>query len=252
MIKHKKQQKRKLQGRPKRRPNTVTVINRSPTPFPTRILTKLLYADEIDRTLIGSFTNIYTFNANSIFDPDQTGVGHQPLAYDQFTPDYNRYRVLKVHYDITFGNTSTVGQATRCVVAFVNGSTVPSFPAIFEIRNGTNGTVGTGGDPLRLKGSFDLTKINADPQKYRIDDRYSAVVTGNPTEVMYIHCAMYSTSGSPIRLGVRLTYDVEFYDVETPSSSSAIIRRLTDMEELKQAYFEAKAKRLVKRNSQLL
>jgi hypothetical protein len=211
-----------------------------------------VYADEIDRTLIGSFTNIYTFNANGLFDPDQTGTGHQPLGYDQFTPDYNRYRVLKVHYDITFGNTATVGQATRCVVAFVNGSTIPAFPAIFEIRNASNGTVGTGGDPLRLKGCFDLTKLNADPAKYRIDDRYSAVVTGNPVEVMYIHLAMFSTAGSPIRLGVRLTYDVEFYDVETPSSSSAIQERLATIDAAAQEHFEAKAKRLVKRNSQLL
>ena len=31
---------------------------------------------------------------NSLFDPDQTGTGHQPYYFDQFAALYNRYTVL--------------------------------------------------------------------------------------------------------------------------------------------------------------
>ena len=189
------------------------------SPWPTRTITQLMYTDQFDVVCTSGALSVYTFNSNGLYDPDQTGTGHQPLGFDQYAAQYNRYRVLATEYDVHFGNPAVSYSSLRCAVAHVNGSTVPSNPAIFEIPYSKYGVVSTYGAPLRLQGTFDLTILNSDPQKYKIDDRYSALVTGNPAEVMYIHLAIMPNASATVRVHVRFVYHVEFYDVETPGAS---------------------------------
>lgn len=197
----------------------VTTVNRMPTPWSTRFRTSLKYTDEFDITLTSGVLSNYVFNSNGLFDIDQTGVGHQSLGFDQFTPMYSRYRVLAIGWKVVFGNVATNGAAVRCKVSHVNGSTIPSRPAIFETAYGKSGVVGPYGNPLRLAGRFDLTKLNADPTKYRIDDRYASTVTTNPAEVMYLVLSLFPNVSSTCRVCVEFTSEVEFYDPETPGAS---------------------------------
>lgn len=44
----------------------------------------------------------HVFRLNSIYDPDQDGVGHQPAFHDQWADFYSKYRVLGCKYKITF------------------------------------------------------------------------------------------------------------------------------------------------------
>lgn len=200
-------------------PRGVTSVNPSRTPWATRDITKVKYTDEFDLTLTSGSLNNYAFNSNGLYDPDQTGTGHQPLGYDQLSAMYSRYRVFKVSWKVVFGNVATNGAAVRCAVSHVNGSTIPVRPACFELAYGKQGVVGPYGNPLKLQGSFDLTKLNSDPAKYLIDDRYAATVTSNPAEVMYILLSAYPNVSSTCRVSVSFVYHVEFYDPETPGSS---------------------------------
>ncbi len=203
----------------RRQRQQVSVVNPMKTPWPTRTVTRLDYTDQLDIVCTSGVLSVYTFNSNGLYDPDQTGTGHQPLGFDQYAAQYNRYRVLKMDYLVVFGNPAVSYSSYRCTVAHVNGSTVPSNPAIFEVPYSSQGAVSTYGPPLRLRGSFNLTKLNSDPQKYRVDDRYSALVTGNPTEVMYCHLGIMPNATATIRVHVKFVYHVEFYDIETPGAS---------------------------------
>ena len=49
--------------------------------------------------VLGTATNI--FNLNSLYDPDRTGVGHQPRGFDQIKTLYNRYRVYGCAYKVS-------------------------------------------------------------------------------------------------------------------------------------------------------
>ena len=60
------------------------------------VTTKLVYTDTILLSSTGSVAfNTHTFRANSVFDPDWTGAGHQPTRFDQLAALYQRYEVLK-------------------------------------------------------------------------------------------------------------------------------------------------------------
>ncbi len=66
--------------------------------FPSRKLVKLKYVDSnvtLDPTNIGiAGAAQYVYRMGSLFDPDYTGVGHQPMCYDQWSAIYRRYTVL--------------------------------------------------------------------------------------------------------------------------------------------------------------
>ncbi len=52
------------------------------------------YADELYVNPVAASIAKQTMRANSIFDPDYTGVGHQPMNHDQLTAGYRNYTVL--------------------------------------------------------------------------------------------------------------------------------------------------------------
>lgn len=76
-----------------RKNNATTKIMRSPTGFPDRIFVKLKYSDIKVATTTAGAASVQIWRANTVFDPDFTGVGHQPYATDQWGALYNKFRV---------------------------------------------------------------------------------------------------------------------------------------------------------------
>jgi len=60
--------------------------------LPTRKKINLRYCDEILVTGAGT-VGVHTFRLNSMFDPDYTATGHQPMGRDQWAAFYGRYVV---------------------------------------------------------------------------------------------------------------------------------------------------------------
>lgn len=84
---------RQMVGRPK-----FVLYNRLLQP---KVITKLTYCDT--KTLAGSSGSIgHWWRLNSIFDPDQTGGGHQPAFHDQWANLYQSYRVLATTWTLRF------------------------------------------------------------------------------------------------------------------------------------------------------
>jgi len=70
------------------------------------------YAEDVIVNVNGTLGSDYLFRCNSIFDPNQSGAGHQPMGHDEYARFYKRYVVV--------GSKITV----RFVGATVSGSTV--------------------------------------------------------------------------------------------------------------------------------
>jgi hypothetical protein len=75
--------------------------------FPPRILTKLRYVDTYSLTSTAGSLAKQLFTVNSMYDPDVTGTGHQPLYYDTFASIYDHYAVVSAHIKITFNSNAT-------------------------------------------------------------------------------------------------------------------------------------------------
>lgn len=78
--------------------------------FPDRLITILKYSESY--TFNGSAAPAaQQWTVNSAFDPNNTGVGHQPSFYDTFSAIYARYFVRAFKVDISVNNHATTAGA---------------------------------------------------------------------------------------------------------------------------------------------
>lgn len=83
----------------------VTIPRSIPHGYNNNYTVRLTYADSMNLliTNAGGGTS-YIFRTNSIYDPDYTGTGHQPLMRDLWASQYDYYTVLACHYEIQIYN----------------------------------------------------------------------------------------------------------------------------------------------------
>jgi len=181
------------------------------------------YADKFNLTIAAGGFADYILRANSIFDPDRTGVGHAPLGYSQLAGVYNRYRVDKLEWYIDMPSVSLTFSA--CVV-LVNG--VKNLTAIGiaeEWPTARFRSVGFNGSPPGVfTGHKKLAVFNGRSEdNYNIDDQTGAVINANPLEVIDLHIFIENPNALPItvQLNFSLKYRTVFYDPTTPLPSIA-------------------------------
>lgn len=165
--------------------------------------------------------NISTFSANiyrtnSIYDPDYTGTGHQPMGHDEWSTLYNKYCVLAMDIKSTFV-ASNAGS--------VEGGS--SFLGSITVQNGT----ATGGiTELKLEDPNTKTKVVPNSKnnyshtpavslyhRWRADQWWGA----SQEEVMAQDVCQASFGGSPIRQA-HVAVQVQQIDGLPTSSASYI------------------------------
>jgi len=215
----KKAYRRKPTGRKGKKPTTL-VNTANLSPIPARYVTKMKYAEAVTVTGFGMQT--YRWNLNSLFDPNRTGVGHQPYGMDQLcgpagTTLYNRYRVYRVDYVLTVANDSynihyAVLPSNDPAVPINNVSEARENPRCqYNVQN-------PGGTLKVLKGSISLPALmGRTAQQYTADDAYQSIWSASPNEIAVLN--VYS-QGLNDDIGVSmshtynilLTYHVELFD----------------------------------------
>lgn len=200
------------------------LANRVPTgaaPVARKHIVKLKYVDIIPWAVSAGATAGQSFNMNSIFDPDQTGGGHQPYGYDQLAALFAHYRVFRLKWHIEFAPTND--RAHICVIP-INGATVGStIPELGEQPLAVTKAMSfSGGYPCKFSGSMSLPRLTgATSVQYRTDDRYSAAIGASPVEIMRLNMYVYNPNSIAIdtSCNVTLMYYTEFYDPITLGQS---------------------------------
>lgn len=65
---------------------------------------KLTYADNYRHSFNYGTSSQQVFRMNSIYDPDYTGIGHQPMMRDLWASMYDYYAVMECEYEIVLCN----------------------------------------------------------------------------------------------------------------------------------------------------
>jgi len=124
--------------------------------FPNRIMTKQVYMDTISLVAGAGSVNHYQFILNGLYDPDYTGIGHQPMYFDQYMALYNHYTVIGAKIQITAIGSEGNTVPTEIVLWQNDDTTITpsgSFATQQEQDKSKYMLLGSGGDS---KGSLSL------------------------------------------------------------------------------------------------
>lgn len=174
----------------------------------------------------GAFGVDQQMNLNSLFDPDRSGVGHQPYCFDQWASFYNRYRVYGCKYTVTFINTLS-NDVPHVGVSFDNVATSQALNQTFwEMPNCKHSllTEDNGGPCKKVFwGYVPLTKAYGITRvQLKTDDRYSADVGSSPAETSVLHVVgqdVFLSANVNLNVQIDLVYYAQMFDYNDPSGS---------------------------------
>jgi len=190
--------------------------------FPTKIITILKYVDLYGLTSTAGGIANQVFSMNSVFDPDVTGVGHQPMYFDRYQAIYNNYRVLGSRLTAEISPTTPVS-ATGPFVWGINGSfSSASLGTSSVVRMEQNDAVSDlfnqqeGAKRLSFAFSPEI-KLGRSSE----DDTVNGTTAASPSLQYYAHVwfsdANSQTTSAILRIWIE--YTVEFYLLKLESQS---------------------------------
>lgn len=186
------------------------------TPFAPRYITKQKYFENFILSPTAGSSSIYQFNLNSIYDPNESGTGHQPMGTDQLQPLYSKYRVYKAIMKV---EVFTPAADMYVGIGAINNNTpMPADAEEFTERYGSTAKIAPGGGGFQRTVLRKLIRLpvlmGVSSIKYKTDDVYAANLNANPVEraIGFVFCQNYNTTAITTRFNCTITYFVEYYD----------------------------------------
>lgn len=202
--------------------NMVVKQNKNTGPLPMRWKANLVYAEGgiYNDPGLGTF-GTYVFSMNSLYDPNVTSTGHQPLGFDNVMKFYKYYTVIGAKAVITFQNTDTA--YSQYVGAFLHQTSTPTL-TLSEIQENGLGSYGVlqplvaGSDassctitvPFSARQWFGTKQIVG-------DTLYSGDVSSSPTDNCYLVTWCTGRNGvdsQKVLVDVRIEYITVFSNPE--------------------------------------
>jgi len=107
----------KTRATKKRSGVNVSLVRLGRNPIPLRISNTMRYVETASVSIAIGAMQTYSFKANGMFDPNQSGTGHQPLYYDQLMTLYDHYCVTasKCTWTLTAPASDYAIQIATCI-----------------------------------------------------------------------------------------------------------------------------------------
>lgn len=196
-------------------PNTVAAVKT--LSVPDRMLLKLPYYEALKFS--GNSAAVYDFNLNSIWDPNRTGGGHQPLGTDQWGALYRRYRVYGCTVRFSATNLGDVPARIGMIADnLASGTSYLSNESKFEQPHMKSFILGNaqGFNTRTIKMFYSCAKVQGSPKsRYNSDNQFQAQWNTSPAENIVGHIVASSldnTTALNIAWDVHIIYHIEAFD----------------------------------------
>lgn len=192
--------------------------------FPSEMRVTLKYVDTFALDPAAGSLASYEFDCRNMYDPNVTGVGHQPSNFDRWMQIYNKWTVYstKVRLTNVYNSTSAVQPGTWGFLVSKSGSQVSGFSSLetlLEEPYCKYAQVGTGLQQTQpFPGSLSAT-LHSGPwlgvqRQLLRSDEYSGDASAGPVETFKLEAFLGNINGNdpgscPFR--VELEFAAVFY-----------------------------------------
>lgn len=201
-------------------PKTIKVYCGRQT-FPHQLYNTLRYTEQRVVSAVSGFA-AYQYTANGMYDPNITGVGHQPLYYDQLTLIYNHYTVLRSRFKITPGVPTDRPSSCSAVIYIDDDTTVHSnIDTAAEMPSATKIVTWNppaSNIPTLYKAWSAVDTFGPNPMA---NDNLQGSTSANPTEQSYFTFVFFQSGTETFGFTavVEIEYDVVWDELKTIASS---------------------------------
>lgn len=194
--------------------------------FPDKMVTKLRYVDTFELSGAAGVLGANVFRMNSCYDPDASGLGHQPYYFDQLcgavgSGPYARYRVLGSRANVSFMIKTAPSLAAANVGPVIvgllttqtNGLFGASASSLCEASGSRWAFIGDKGGGENIKKLYGTYVPSRDLGLDSGDDTIAAPYNNNPSSQFYVIPWKVDTVGAAVVTAlVEIEYTVEFFD----------------------------------------
>jgi hypothetical protein len=194
--------------------------------MPPTLQRTLVYEDNRVLSATAGAISAFAVKANGLYDPNSSGIGHQPNGFDQMAVFYNRYTVVSSQIEITAYPT-----ATTTVWLVVGSMLLPSTSLPTDIQEVLEQPITTYcpfqnhnlyGRPAYLIQRCDVSEHYGTKNVVANPD-FAATFTSDPTRLLTYNvfgtCADFATATGNFLVRIRASYTVVFADrINVPES----------------------------------
>lgn len=192
-------------------------------PFPMQVTKTLTYCENVTISSILGSSGRIVFLCNGMFDPNKSGVGHQPRYFDQLMELYNHYTVLESTIIVTVVAPSDNPLSRGITGLFIDDDVTPNLSpidllgerpgAIVYHRNNAIDSFPT----MSLKWSAN-TAFTGDPLS---KSELSGTAAANPSEQSSFFIYFNDTSGVSTTVTAQITiqYKAVFFELTNVDAS---------------------------------
>lgn len=193
---------------------------------PGQVFCKLRYSSVYAANIAIGGLSTRIWSLNSLYDPDFSGVGGQPLFFDQYTAMYSQYRVygVKVSAVFSFGSsTNNCFHPTVCMVPSMSSSSTGDIQVAIQMRGSKWMNVVPAQGKAYFKKYYSIASIYGVPKKaVQAEDNYAALTGSSPADQVYLQLYAFNNDASAtfaMTSEIRLTYYCKFYNLRQVSAS---------------------------------
>lgn len=179
------------------------------------------YHSTYTKSLYNVFYNVHTFNLSSLYDPDATGLGHQPMGFDFWSQMYLKYTVTGAKVRLRFGTIGVVNTYDYWVGWYLSETATPvtydSFNSWQEDQRIKKRWYGNMiANQLQQKGQilkYSMRKFFKTKDIYANEfSGIDAFVGGTPTRNYYLHIFLWKNPSVAINVDIQMQMycDIDF------------------------------------------
>ncbi len=186
--------------------------SRFSTLAPAQTFVRLEYTDTYVNAAAATVNRVYAYN--DLFDPNVTGVGVQPVGFDQWCALYGRYEVVSCRVVHELYNNATANIVLMVVYPTLSTTAVTgTADAAGQPRALTLRTSGTSGVPFASRASTYKVATLIGRNTYSLN--FTGSSGASPANRVYLQYLIASLDGATvmnITLRVRMLFNVRFYE----------------------------------------